>query len=223
MHALADDVDSPGAREDKAHNGGGAKDKTGRKAPRYRRWPAYSAVQLYHLHEDPGETPSKTKKPAAKTENPADHVECERLHVRVIANCSDEVRQVALYPLLVFFLLLSIRLPAFDNAGLTWIVATLVVVLAVVGAACALRYTAGKARHTILARLRDGLASAAADNGTRNSEVQMERYERAIEETEKQRRGAFLPLTQDLWFQVLAIPFGGVGGLVLLEHFLGWW
>jgi hypothetical protein len=208
VYALAKDVDRAEAGRGKATP----------EDPRARPWPGYSAAQLHDADEVSGE-------PTARSAEPAEHVRCERLHLRVIANCSQEVRWVAMYPFLVFFVLLSVRLPVFDTAGLPWIATTLVVVvvLAVVGGACALRYAASKARQHVLIRLKDGLARATACEDPATREVRVKRYERAIDETEEERRGAFLPLTQDPWFQVLAIPFGGVGGLVLLEHFLGWW
>jgi hypothetical protein len=213
MHALAKDWDKPEDREAEKPRTGVAKCED----PRTRPWPAHSVRELYHGEEG-------AKGEGAEPRKPPGHVECERLHVRVIANCSDEVRRIALYPLLVFFVMLSARLPVFGKAGFTWLRAALAVavVVAVVASACALRYAAGIARQRILVRLQDGLARASSCKQKQKRELGMERYRQAIQETKEERRGAFLPLIQDPHFQILAVPFGGIGGLVLLEELVRW-
>lgn len=46
----------------------------------------------------------------------------------------------------------------------------------------------------------------------------MEQYRQAIDEVRREQRGAFRPLMQDPIVRAIAIPFGGVGGVVLIEQ-----
>jgi hypothetical protein len=43
-----------------------------------------------------------------------------------------------------------------------------------------------------------------------------------MSEIREERRGAFLPVVQDPLFQVIALPFGGIGGLVLIDELIRW-
>ena len=75
-----------------------------------------------------------------------------------------------------------------------------------------LRRVAIRTRRRLLDQLREKLRKARS-NGR-------EKYRLLIEEVERQDRGAFQPLTDDFVFRALAIPFGGTGGLLLINQLL---
>ena len=79
-----------------------------------------------------------------------------------------------------------------------------------------LRRESVKARDVILRRLNDQLWAAMDDN----SDAKQPQIEQIIQEVKQERSGSFRPLAEDPVLQAIAIPFGGVGGLVLIEQLL---
>jgi len=147
----------------------------------------------------------------------------EILKVQAIAECSEPVRRTVFHPLVVLLMILLARLPFVGSAGMPWPVAVLggtLFVLIVIGA-IALRVSGTKAREGILARLQDGLArTTTSATLCEDREKCIQGYKQVIQEVKEERRGVFLPITQDLIFQFVALPFGGVGGLMLLQELL---
>lgn len=171
---------------------------------RIRPWPKYAVRQLNHGDRCP------------------EQLQHELLHVRVIVDCSEEVTWIVFYPLLVFLVMLLGRLPVFANSGLPWpkvLLAGFIFAIILFGAT-ELRRSARRARKSVLSRLRDALARATA--GGDDQHQQAELYKQAIKDTEAEQGGAFRPITHDPVFQILAVPFGGIGGLVLVEELLHW-
>lgn len=86
-------------------------------------------------------------------------IQHELLHIKVIADCSDEVRKIAFWPLLVFGVMLLTRLPVFANPGVPWPKALLAATVFAIVMVCALalRRSARIGRQRVLLRLQDGL------------------------------------------------------------------
>ncbi|MBN2473791.1 MAG: hypothetical protein JXB62_04245 [Pirellulales bacterium] len=143
----------------------------------------------------------------------------ELLGIRLIAARTAVVGKLMYSPCIVVLLLILSRHPVFDGWGLSWPLLVLVTLNLSGAVLCAiiLRLQAGKARQAVLGRLNDRLAEATTDQTTKRSR----QIEQIIAEVSNEEQGAFCPITRDPLLGALAVPFGGVGGLLVLEQVLG--
>ena len=81
-----------------------------------------------------------------------------------------------------------------------------------------LRRSAEKARTDAVRRLTEQLVGALAEE--KPDQDRVKRIEFVLDEIKSIREGAFSPFTQHPAVQALIVPFGGVGGLYLIEEFL---
>jgi hypothetical protein len=135
--------------------------------------------------------------------------------VQVIGRHTRVVGKLLLYPFWAMLLLVVARHSIFDgwDLPLPLLLLTLTLLLLFIIHALLLRHEADKTRTAVLKRLRRHLLAA-------NENVRKTRIAWTISEVERQRDGAFRPLTEDSLFIALAILFSGSGGLVLLEQLL---
>ncbi len=134
--------------------------------------------------------------------------------VRFLGERTHVVGKLMLYPFTALLLMIFARHPILDNWNIPWplILVMFFLFLVMVIHSLVLRREARRARQGILDQLREKLRKAASNS--------REKYRLLIEEIERQNRGAFRPLTDDYVFRALAIPFGGTGGLLLIDQLL---
>jgi hypothetical protein len=134
--------------------------------------------------------------------------------VRIIAERTDVVSKLLLYPFCMVVLLIVARHSVFDDwdLPLSLLLSVLILLVVITVHALMLRHEAGKTRVAVLARLRRLLVGAA--------DARQQQIKWVIEEVEREREGAFRPLTEDWLFKALAILFSGSGGIVLIEQLL---
>jgi len=117
----------------------------------------------------------------------------------------------------ILFVAIS-RHPIIDgwSLPLSVIVVITPIIAASILAAMMLRTGAEYARTIIVGRLQRRLAVLCDDVDNRK----VEQYHYAIEEVKNETGGAFRPIGRDPLVAAIAIPFGGTGGLAILEQFL---
>lgn len=142
----------------------------------------------------------------------------ELLKIEVIANYTNVVSKMLIYPFSILLLLIIARHPAFDYWDIPVALVVLMLLLFFIPLAQGLlmRRDAHKARELSLANLRRAMATVPAANEQNRKDV----IAQLIAEIERTQRGAFRMITDDYVFRALAIPFGGTGGLLLLEQLL---
>lgn len=137
--------------------------------------------------------------------------------VQLIAMRTDGVGKLIFYPFIVWFLMFLSRVQLFDNwqtpFGLA-IVITLGAALAW-GSAFFLRQSAENARAATVRFLRERRAVATFQD--QPDQERLRRIEFALQEITDLREGAFAPFSKHPLVQALFVPFGGVGGVYLLD------
>jgi hypothetical protein len=139
----------------------------------------------------------------------------------VIAEFTDMVGKLVKFPLIVLFLIIAARHPAFDKLDPSWSLVCLwaLVVGGMLLSTYRLRSDAAKVRDQALGRMQDALSTTA--NPTASPEKAKSRAEQLgqyMAEIQQEDRGAFSPWTHDPLIQTLAL--GGSGGLLLLQQLL---
>lgn len=139
------------------------------------------------------------------------------LLIHLIAQHTEVVGRLIFYPFIVWFLIFVSRLHYFDNWH-THLSLALVISLGAVYAWCSaviLRQSAEKFRKVALVRLSQEVIEARVDAAI--SSEQRGYLESVLRDVETIRRGAFAPYLQNPVLQTLLVPFGGLGGLQLLD------
>jgi hypothetical protein len=139
------------------------------------------------------------------------------LLIRLIAQHTEVVGRLIFYPFIVWFLIFVSRLHYFDNWRMHLGLA-LVISLGAVYAWCSaviLRRSAEKFRKVAVARLSQEVIEARMDAAI--SPEGRGYLEAVLRDVETIRRGAFAPYLQNPVLQTLLVPFGGLGGLQLLD------
>jgi hypothetical protein len=173
------------------------------------------------LNDGVSHWPTAAKQGLHRGEEYPQEVARELLNVRFTAQFTHVVGKLVIYPFLVLFLLIVSRLRLFDNWDIPWPLLGIFTVMlgSIVWASLSLRNTTDKGRRNVLERLRDHRAALTGRKLTEAKRRTLaEQYELAIAEIEQERRGAFRPLLEDPIIRALAIPFGGIGGAVLIEQ-----
>jgi hypothetical protein len=137
--------------------------------------------------------------------------------IRLIAQRTEVINRLIFYPVIIWLMLFISRWPYFDNWTTPPALAVVIAMSAIFTWSCAifLNRAAEKLRLQILALLSWDLVhlgSDASPNSARQSLVKS-----VIEEVKNIKQGAFTPFFQNPVVQVLFVPFGGVGGLTLLD------
>lgn len=138
--------------------------------------------------------------------------------IRLIGGRTEVIGKFIFYPFLIWLLMFASRNRYFDNWYTPLGLAIVLTVSAVYAWSCVLRLRiwSERARTKALDRLSGELDAALAHGG--NNAVRKGLLEHALREVKAIRTGSFAPLTELPVLRVLLIPFGGVGGLALLEY-----
>ena len=134
--------------------------------------------------------------------------------------CEDFVSELASIALASGFcqfwlaILILAQLPAFDNWTLNWplLVLLLLFISAAIYGSFSLRNEAKTVRETTIRRLRKDRFESAT------SEDRLQQFDQTIGEIAAERGGDFRPLAEDPLVQAISVPFGGVGGAIILEQ-----
>jgi hypothetical protein len=137
--------------------------------------------------------------------------------IQLIARRTDEVGKLIFYPFIVWFVMFISRIRVIDNWQTPVGLAIVLTMSALIAWSCAflLRRSAEKARGESILRLKEQLASLMFHE--KADEEKIRRIEFVIKEVNEIRSGAFAPFMQHPLVQALFVPFGGVGGVYLLE------
>ena len=130
---------------------------------------------------------------------------------------TEAVGKLIFYPLIVWLVMFVSRFDYFDN----WRTPTGLAVVVSLGAlyawSCAflLRRSAEYARTCAEGRLKKLLFNTLKEE--KPSSERIKQIESVLDEVRSIRQGAFAPFTQNPVVQSLLVPFGGVGGIYLIE------
>jgi hypothetical protein len=140
------------------------------------------------------------------------------IDMRLIAERTEAIGGLIYYPFVILLLIICARSAIFDNWDWT---TSLLVMLGVTAAlivlsAYSLRLAAEQARDIALRRLNSELLRAIA----REDATAKALLETVIAAVRGVTEGAYRPFTQQPIVRALLIPFGGYGGLAIIEYFL---
>jgi hypothetical protein len=143
----------------------------------------------------------------------------ERMLVHLIARRSDVVGKLIFYPFIVWFIMFMSRISYFDNWQTPIGLGVVISMSAVYAWSCAfvLRRSAESARTIVVRRLTNHLFVVLSNEKPNQDRVK--RIEFVLNEVKSTQEGAFAPFTQHPVMQALVVPFGGVGGLYLIDFF----
>lgn len=146
----------------------------------------------------------------------------EWMLVRLIAKRTEVVGKLIFYPFTIWFLLFVSRMDFFDN----WYTPVSLMIFISFTAACAwscafvLRRSSEHARTNVLDRLSKQLLRAMTNKPSYSDDDCLREIKYVMDEVRAMRSGAFAPFTQHPLVQALVLPFGGAGGLALLDLFV---
>lgn len=139
------------------------------------------------------------------------------LDLRMIADRSEVVGRLVLYPFIVLFVMILSRSTLFDRWD--WPVSLILIMVSLGGlavwCALALRRAAETARSQAVDRLKARLSRAHTDGDEGGARIEQLRL--LIEEVENLRRGAFSHWSRHPVLQAFLLPFGGLGLVTLVE------
>jgi hypothetical protein len=141
--------------------------------------------------------------------------------IELIAVQSKMAGKLLYYPFSVLLLVLIARLQTFDNWSIPapMIVIFLLLLMTLIAHSLVLRREAAKTKENVLLRLERSRIEMSrikkADRDLREAQLSV-----ITREVEQERRGAFRALSEDDLVKALTIPFGGAGGLLLIEQIL---
>lgn len=151
-----------------------------------------------------------------------EHVDYPDWHdIKLIAERTKVIGRLIVYPFIIIFLMLISRNSYFDNWD--WPISLLIVMSLIAAHAilCALtlRKAAETARLRAIDRLRLKLLKEYAKGDKKIDGPRALQIKHIIEDIENITEGAFAPLSNHPVLAALALPFGGMGTLILLEMF----
>ncbi len=150
------------------------------------------------------------------TEDVRERIKKELELVRVIAARTEPIGKLIFYPFIIWLIAFVSRLDYFDNWRTPIGLVVVITMGAVLAWSCAafLRKSAEEARASSIIRLKELLYGA---YGTDPQLIEQIRF--VIEEVKSIKRGAFAPAMEHPLVQALFVPFGGVGGVYLIDFF----
>ncbi|MCW5785786.1 MAG: hypothetical protein KIT39_20955, partial [Nitrospirales bacterium] len=130
------------------------------------------------------------------------------------------VGQIIYYPVIALIVLAASRFSLFDNWDFPLALILIIGINFSLMLFCAvvLRVSAVQARKENLESLENKLFQFTLYPEGNDSKIRSHKF--AIDEIQRLKHGAFAPLSQHPIFGAILYPFGGVGLLVLIEHFI---
>lgn len=163
----------------------------------------------------------------AKSHGLEDVVASDKILLDLVVKRTTAVDKLVFYPFFVLFLIIISHSYYFDNWQFTAQHFAIIgfIALIAISSVIRLRRTARSVRRNVLKRLHQcywqSLANEAEqldNNEDLKASDMSERIKLLIEEIKAIKKGPFLPLSYHPVIQAIALPFGGVGGLYLIEH-----
>ena len=167
--------------------------------------------------DSPFWSPDSLKKFASSFHHEAESPLSEWMLIHLIARRTDVVGKLIFYPFIVWFIMFIARFYYFDN----WHAPIgLIIVLSLSAGyawSCAffLRRSAEGLRKTSIHRLKEKLVRVLTESGP--DEGCVKQIDFALKEVGAIDEGAFAPFSQHPVVQALIVPFGGVGGMYLID------
>lgn len=142
----------------------------------------------------------------------------EWMTIRLIAARTDVVGRLIFWPFVVWFLLIISRNRYFDNWHTPVVLAVVIALGAVYAWCCAfvLRRGAEKARSAVVDRLTKAQVRLQSEKTPDGQQMQYLGF--VLGDVRSMRKGAFAPLSQHPVVQAVLLPFGGLGGVALLDY-----
>jgi hypothetical protein len=130
---------------------------------------------------------------------------------------TETIAKLIFYPFIVWLVMFIARLDYFDNWATPLGLAVVISLGAIYTWICAflLRRSTERARSRVMERLKNLLFEVRYSS--QPSHDMIKRIEFMIEKVSAVRQGAFVPFMQHPVVQSLFIPFGGVGGIYIVE------
>jgi hypothetical protein len=145
----------------------------------------------------------------------------EWIDIQFIAAHTKEIGKLVYYPAIILILMIFARSKIFDNWNMSLGLVLIFLSSAGLTLICALylRRTAEHARQAVSRQISSMLIglSSRTEEAARTLEKQACI---ALKQIQEINEGAFLPLVQEPAVQALMLPFGGWGGITLLEYFV---
>ncbi|EAR20442.1 hypothetical protein [Nitrococcus mobilis] len=140
------------------------------------------------------------------------------LKIKLIAERTGVIGQLIVFPFIVLSIMILSRLPYFDNWNMPIGLVLVLTLLFVFAATCgiALERAAEKARSWAIERLTDECVRVKGDPSVPGQHA--EQLHLLVEEIRHLRKGAFVPFIQQPVVKAVLLPFGGVGGVVLIQY-----
>jgi hypothetical protein len=137
--------------------------------------------------------------------------------IRLIAMRTDTVGKLIFYPFIVWLVMFVSRFDYFDNWRTPLGLAVVISLGALYAWSCAflLRQSAERARTCAVDRLKRLKSDVLASETPSQDLIKYTDF--VLDEVRSIRQGAFAPFTQHPVVQSLLVPFGGVGGIYLIE------
>ena len=154
----------------------------------------------------------------------------EKVLLDLIVKRAKAVDSLIFYPFFILFLLILSRTYYFDNWQISISLICIIGLSAIIalGSAIRLRRTARKARENTLKKLKEYLFKEIANEANKkpigkekdkqNGNGLPDRIKMLIEDVENIDVGPFAPLSRHPIVRAIAMPFGGVGGLYLIDY-----
>lgn len=142
------------------------------------------------------------------------------IDIQFIAERTESTARLVYYPFIILAIGLVSRSQIFDN----WHTPASLGIIFLIGAvyaaysAYSLRKTAENAREEALSRMTQKLIAARGDTAV--SDRTLKQLELMFEDIKNERRGAFLPLSQQPFWKALLLPLSGFGGVEILQYLL---
>jgi hypothetical protein len=146
----------------------------------------------------------------------------EWLDIKFIVARSKVIGQLLYYPFIILALMIFSHSKIFDN----WDIPTGLIIgflsVAIPTFICAfyLRRVAEHARKNSIEKISSMKIALSYQSDNDGRKAMEKQIDMALADIQAINTGAFQPLTSDPAFQALLIPFGGVGGVMLLENFV---
>ena len=171
---------------------------------------------ITHLSSSATEWPLEARQEYGRGRSMSSEPLAEWLKVKLIAARTVVSGRLIYYPFIVLLIMILSRHSCFDNWD--W-PASLIIIFglnSLYAVACVfmLRRAAERARDNLVAGLNEQLLGGTG----RPEEDSVKQIERTIERIRSMKEGAFAPFLRQPVVAAALLPFGGIGGLALLEH-----